>query len=231
MSKLKAAGIEIITDVLADEARTMNRRFLTFFEKQRPHIILKWAETSDGFIARENYDSKWISDEFSRQLVHQWRAQEDAVLVGSQTALHDDPQLNVRDWTGRDPIRIVIDRSLKLQSTLRLFDGSQKTLCYNQVKNDLVNNTRYIKLDAKDFIPDLVKDLYDQKIQSLIIEGGAQTLQHFFQVNLWDEARVFVSGQSFGKGIKAPQANGPLKEQFKLKSDWLRIYRSETILA
>src|SRR5690606_24387137 len=114
IKKLSAAGIEVVTGVLEAEARALNRRFFSFIEKKRPYIILKWAQTSDGFIARENYDSKWISNEYARQLVHKWRTEEDAVLVGTNTARYDNPQLNVRDWSGRNPARIVIDKSLML---------------------------------------------------------------------------------------------------------------------
>jgi diaminohydroxyphosphoribosylaminopyrimidine deaminase/5-amino-6-(5-phosphoribosylamino)uracil reductase len=131
IKKLRAAGVEVITGIRDKEGQSLNKRFFTAIEKQRPYILLKWAETADGFMARENYDSKWISHELSRQLVHQWRTQEDAVLVGTRTAMHDNPQLNVRDWSGRNPVRIVLDRFLRLSDKLHLFDGRQKTLCYN----------------------------------------------------------------------------------------------------
>jgi diaminohydroxyphosphoribosylaminopyrimidine deaminase / 5-amino-6-(5-phosphoribosylamino)uracil reductase len=225
VKKLRAAGINVISGILDKQGRELNKRFFTFIEKQRPYIILKWAQTSDGFIARPNLDSKWISDDYSRQLVHQWRAQEDAILVGSRTAHHDDPKLNVREWSGRDPVRIVIDRFLKLSDKLHLFDGKQKTLCYNVLKHETHPNISLIRLDEQDFLEQLVADLYKQKIQSLIVEGGAETLQAFIKAKLWDEARIFVSPQTFGKGIKAPLAPGNLQEKHKLKSDWLEIYK------
>ncbi|HKZ37838.1 MAG TPA: bifunctional diaminohydroxyphosphoribosylaminopyrimidine deaminase/5-amino-6-(5-phosphoribosylamino)uracil reductase RibD, partial [Chryseolinea sp.] len=134
--KLRSSGIEVITGVLDKKGRALNKRFFTIMEKQRPYIILKWAETADGFVARKNFDSKWISDEYSRQLVHKWRAEEDAVLVGMRTAQLDNPELNVRNWSGRNPIRIVIDRFLKLNEKIHLFDGSQKTICYNVLKHE-----------------------------------------------------------------------------------------------
>jgi diaminohydroxyphosphoribosylaminopyrimidine deaminase/5-amino-6-(5-phosphoribosylamino)uracil reductase len=224
IKKLRAAGIDVITGVLDKKGREMNKRFFTFIEKQRPYIILKWAETADGFIARANHDSKWISDEYSRQLVHQWRTQEDAVLVGSRTAQHDNPQLNVRDWTGRNPVRVVIDRFLKLSDKLHLFDGTQRTICYNLLKHELHSNISLIRLEEQNFVQQLVHDLYKQKIQSMIVEGGAQTLQLFLDAGLWDEARVFVSPNSFGKGIKAPLPKGSLRVETHLKSDCLRIY-------
>lgn len=221
--KLKEAGIPVITDVLSSEGYHLNNRFFTYMEKKRPRIILKWAETSDGFIARKNNDSKWISDEYSRQLVHKWRAEEDAVLVASGTAWHDNPMLNVRDWTGRDPIRIVIDRYLKLGPNLHLFDGKQKTICYNLMKQDTSQNIHFVHLQKENFLEAMMQDLYSKKIQSVIVEGGAQLLKSFIQADLWDEARIFTSPQRFLEGIPAPQIRGVTQENRKLHKDWLKI--------
>jgi diaminohydroxyphosphoribosylaminopyrimidine deaminase/5-amino-6-(5-phosphoribosylamino)uracil reductase len=223
IKKLKDAGIEVSTGVLASTGEMMNKRFFTFMRKQRPYIILKWAQTADGFIARENLDSKWISDSYSRQLVHQWRSEEDAILVGSNTARHDNPQLNVRDWTGRNPLRIVIDRNLTLPHGLHVFDGSQQTVCYNIIKNEHGQQTEFVKLSGNDFLKNLIDDLHRRKIQSLIVEGGAQILNGFIEAGLWDEVRLFVSDQKFGSGIPAPQINGNFTEE-KLRSDLLRTY-------
>lgn len=225
MKKLQSAGIDVVSDVLSHAGRELNRRFFTFMERQRPYIILKWAETADGFVARENFDSKWISNELSRQWVHRWRTEEDAVLVGMRTAQYDNPRLNVRSWTGRDPIRIVIDRSLKLDPTLHLFDGTQRTICYNTIKSGEKPNLSFVKLSPEDFLQALVTDLYQRKIQSVIIEGGAQTLQLFIDQGLWDEARVFTAPSTFGKGISAPRMNGKLEEQHQVQSDTLKIFR------
>ncbi|HYI76507.1 MAG TPA: bifunctional diaminohydroxyphosphoribosylaminopyrimidine deaminase/5-amino-6-(5-phosphoribosylamino)uracil reductase RibD [Chryseolinea sp.] len=227
LHKLRASGIEVITGILDKEGRKLNKRFFTFIEKQRPYIVLKWAETSDGFIARKNFDSKWISDEFSRQLVHKWRTEEDALLVGMRTAQHDNPQLNVRDWSGRDPIRIVIDRFLKLSPKLNLFDGSQKTLCYNVLKHEERTNISLLRIDEENFLTHLIDDLYKRKIQSVIVEGGAMTLQAFIDAGLWDEARIFVSPQTFQNGIKAPELSGILANQCLLKNDLLKIYHQK----
>jgi diaminohydroxyphosphoribosylaminopyrimidine deaminase / 5-amino-6-(5-phosphoribosylamino)uracil reductase len=224
MSKLKAAGIEIITDVLADEARTMNRRFLTFFEKQRPHIILKWAETSDGFIARENYDSKWISDEYSRQLVHKWRSEEDAILVGANTVRYDDPQLNVRQWTGRNPLRIVLDRQLRLSDEFAIFRDGQPTLVYNTLKNSLNHHVEFVQVAEHDFIHHVVEDLYKRKVHSILVEGGSQILQAFISAGLWDEARVFVSQTKFENGIQAPNMQQHPDRIEDLQNDTLKVY-------
>lgn len=224
IKKLRAAGIEVITGVLEKQGREFNKRFFTYIEKQRPYIILKWAETADGFVARENYDSKWISNEHSRQLVHKWRTEEDAVLVGSKTAIHDNPQLNVRDWTGRNPVRIVIDRFLKLSERLHLFDRSQKTICYNVLKHEEHPNLSLIRLEEEDFLNALVHNLYKQKIQSILIEGGAHTLSSFIDSNLWDEARTFISPKTFKKGIQAPMLHGSLVSEDFIVNDILKIY-------
>jgi len=225
IKKLRAAGTEVITGILEKDGRELNKRFFTFIEKQRPFIVLKWAETSDGFIARENYDSKWISNEYSRQLVHKWRTEEDAVLVGTKTAFHDNPELTVRDWAGRNPVRIVLDRFLRLSDKLHLFDRSQKTICYNVLKHEEHSNLSLIRLEEENFISHLLEDLVKQKIQSVLVEGGAATLQLFIDAELWDEARVFFSDKGFGKGIAAPRLHGNLIGQESVFNDTVRFYR------
>ncbi len=224
IKKLRQAGIEVIAGILEQEGRALNKRFFTYIEKKRPYIILKWAQTSDGFIARDNYDSKWISNDFSRQLVHKWRSEEDAILVGNKTASHDDPQLNVRDWSGGNPVRIVLDRFLRLRESLRLFDRTQNTLCYNVMKHEEQVNLTLICLDEENFLLNVIQDLYKRQIQSVIIEGGAQTLSSFIEANMWDEARVFCSEKSFGKGIAAPIVNGNLMSSEYVASDTLKTY-------
>lgn len=224
IKKLRHAGIEVITGILEQEGHDLNKRFFTFMEKKRPYIILKWAQTSDGFIARDNYDSKWISNEFSRQLVHRWRTEEDAVLVGTKTAMHDDPQLNVRDWTGRNPIRIVLDRFLRLSEFLRLFDRTQKTICYNVLKHEEHENLILMRLDEENFLSNVIQDLFKRNIQSVIIEGGAQTLSAFIESGNWDEARVFSSPKSFGRGIAAPSIKGNLISSESVFTDTLKTY-------
>lgn len=226
IEKLKAAGIEVITGILETQGRELNKRFFTFMEKKRPYLILKWAETSDGFIARENFDSKWISNEHSRKLVHKWRSEEDAVLVGTGTALHDNPALTVRDWAGRNPVRIVIDRFGKLPQTLALFDGSQQTICYTTHRDESAKNLEFIKLPETDFITAMLDDLFKRNIQSVIIEGGATTLSQFIKERLWDEARIFTSPEQFGSGIAAPKITGNLISRESVFTDTLAIYRN-----
>ena len=202
---LKSAGIEVEEGVLTEECEELNKRFLKAFEDKKPYVILKWAETADGFIARKNYDSKWISNEFSRKLVHKWRAEEDAILVGKNTTKYDNPSLNVRDWEGKDPIRIVIDHQLQLDQSLNLFNQKIQTICYNLIKTDKQEMLSFKKLNKASFIHDLLEDLHKRNIQSIIIEGGATTLAEFINACSWDEARVFVAATCFGEGIKAPQ--------------------------
>jgi diaminohydroxyphosphoribosylaminopyrimidine deaminase/5-amino-6-(5-phosphoribosylamino)uracil reductase len=224
ITKLKNAGIDVVAGLLESEGRKLNARFFTFVEERRPYIILKWAQTADGFIARENYDSKWISDEFSRQVVHKWRAEEDAILVGSGTAQYDNPKLNTRNWIGRDPVRIVLDRNGKLAKTLNVFDQSQQTIAYNIKKNEAVEHLEIVKVREDQFIPDVLADLYNRKLQSVIVEGGGEILNVFYNLGFWDEARVFVSPTVFGKGIPAPVIKEKTYSDEKLKSDTLKIF-------
>ncbi|MBS1681009.1 MAG: bifunctional diaminohydroxyphosphoribosylaminopyrimidine deaminase/5-amino-6-(5-phosphoribosylamino)uracil reductase RibD [Bacteroidetes bacterium] len=224
IKKIEEAGIEVVTGVFEKEGRELNKRFFTLVEKQRPYIILKWAQTADGFIAQKNFESKWISNEYARQLVHRWRSEEDAVLVGTRTASHDNPLLTVRDWSGRNPVRIVVDRFLRLTSHLHVFDKKVKTICYNVLKHEEHKNLLFIRLDENNFLNDLVADLAKQKIQSVIIEGGAQTLQLVIDSGLWDEARVFVSSRTFGEGISSPKFNGKLIVQQFMHGDHLNIF-------
>lgn len=201
IEKLRNAGIEVVTGVLEKEGRDLNRRFFTFIEQHRPFIILKWAQTSDGFISKSSHSSSVVSNGLSKKLTHRWRSEEDAFMVGRQTAATDNPQLNVREWTGRNPVRIVLDRQLKLDTALHLFDGTQPTICYNTIRNEERKNLAFVKIES---IEDVIADLYKRKIQSLVVEGGAKTLDLFISRGLWDEARVFVSNSEFQTGVHAP---------------------------
>ncbi len=222
--KLREAGIEVITGILDKQGRELNKRFFNQVEKQRPYVILKWAQTADGFIARENYESRWISNEFSRQLVHKWRSEEDAVLVGTKTVFHDNPQLNVREWTGRNPIRMVIDRFLRLSDKLRIFDRQQPTVVYNLLKHEEHENLVLARLDETDFLNQLLHDAMKRGIQSIMVEGGLMTHQLFIDAGLWDEARVFTSSRNFGKGIPAPKLKGMLVGTESVMTDQLQYF-------
>ncbi|WP_057937052.1 bifunctional diaminohydroxyphosphoribosylaminopyrimidine deaminase/5-amino-6-(5-phosphoribosylamino)uracil reductase RibD [Algoriphagus resistens] len=222
---LQEAGIEVETGFLEKEARAQNKRFFTMIEKNRPYVILKWAQTLDGFVAREDFSSKWITNASSRQLVHKWRAEEDAILVGKNTAKYDDPSLNVRDWIGKNPLRLVIDSKMELPNSLKLFDEAVPTVCYNSQRTEVKGTLEYVKLNPGFHVKDILEDLHQRKIQSLIVEGGSYLLNKFLVSELWDEARVFTSSITFGNGIKAPIPPAPVSETFEVLEDTLRIYR------
>lgn len=224
--RLKSAGIEVEVGVLEAECRAMNVRFFTSIEKQRPYVILKWAQTADGFVAHENYDSKWISGPESRVLVHQWRAEEDAIMVGTNTAHYDNPRLDVRDWSGKNPVRVVIDKNLKLSTDLNLFDGNQPTLVYNEKKKESHLCLEYVSVSGNDYLSFILKDLYNRNIQSIIIEGGSALLNSFLERNLWDEARVFTAAVGFENGISAPNISGQPLTNNTVGADTLEIYRN-----
>lgn len=224
--KLLDANIEVALGVSAAAGSQLNRRFFTFMHNKRPFVILKWAQTADGFLARENFDSKWISNEYSRQLVHKWRAEEDAVLVGFNTAANDNPQLTVRDWKGRNPLRIVLDSQLQLNRSLHLFDQTQETICYNLLKNEELPNLTFIKVEKENWVDGLLTNLYERKIQSVIVEGGAKTLNLFLRTGQWDEARIFTSSKTFGNGIQAPvMVNAPDYNE-EIQGDELKVYHN-----
>lgn len=232
---IKKAGIEVETAVLGQECLALNKAFFTFMQKKRPYIILKWAQTADGFIAREDFDSKWISNSLSRQLVHKWRTDIDAILVGKNTAKYDDPQLTARDWSGKNPVRLVIDHDLSLNEDLRIFDGEQKTILFH-AKDQIIEKqgVESVKLNKGDFLEDMMNFLYQGKIQSVLVEGGAQTVQSFIDAGLWDEARIFTAPIAFEKGIEAAELNNHQlvsqeNIQDKNQSDVLSIYRNRSL--
>jgi len=224
IEKLMSAGMEVEAGVLEAKGAELNKRFFSFMEKKQSYVILKWAETADGFIARENYESKWISGELSRKFTHKWRSEEDAVMVGTNTALYDNPQLNVRSWTGRNPTRIVIDKNLQLPEGANLLDGSQTTICYNYKKQEVKNFVEFVKLDPiDDLLKTILDDLYERKIQSVIVEGGAALLNSFIKQGLWDEARIFRSKKEFGSGVEAPLVRGKVLSRDKIGEDELVV--------
>jgi len=225
IEKLKNGGVEVELGMLEKEAIDSNKRFFTYHLSKRPYVILKWAQTADGFIARKNFDSKWISNPYSRQLVHKWRAEEDAILVGTNTAKYDDPELTARDWNGKNPTRVLIDKNLDILASSKIFNDQAKTIIFNQVKNEKENNLVWVKLN--EITPAaILEKLYDYKIQSLIVEGGSKTLNDFIDSNCWDETRVFESKSTFEDGIKAPSINGKLIQQQSIEGDQLSIYQN-----
>jgi diaminohydroxyphosphoribosylaminopyrimidine deaminase/5-amino-6-(5-phosphoribosylamino)uracil reductase len=228
IERLKAAGIDVLENVLEEEARAMNIRFFTSMEKKRPFILLKWAQTKDGFIAREDYSSKWISSDASRALVHKWRSEESSILIGPDTALYDNPSLTVREWKGKDPVRIVLDRFGRLPGSLNVFTDGGSTWYYSTLPDKKKRTGRHIQLPEENFLHSVMDDLYQNGIQSVMVEGGATILKNLIDANLWDEARIFVSDKTFVKGIKAPgipagkmtECRYPEDVLIRIKNDW-----------
>lgn len=223
MERIRTAGISVTEGILEKEGRWLNRRFFVNVEQGIPYVILKWAETADGYIGGPGSKQVWISNSLSLQRVHQWRSEEDAILVGTNTAAFDNPRLSVRDWQGRNPTRIVIDRSLRLPSTLNLFDQSQRTLCYNEKITETVGTIERVKVETN-FLPGLLEDILKRGIGSVIVEGGAKTLQAFIDGNYWHEARVFKSGATLGQGIPTPMLRGKLEVQDSSSGDRLSVF-------
>lgn len=231
IKRLQESGANVLVGVLEKECYELNQRFFTFHEKKRPYIILKWAETQDGFIAplqKEEQKPVWITNLNSRQLVHKWRTEEQAILVGTQTVIDDNPQLNTRDWEGNNPVRVVIDQNHRIPKTAHVFDNQTKTIVFSNKKS--TPSLENIILEVIDFqqniVQQIVDKLFQHQIQSVIIEGGAQTLQTFIDANLWDEARVFIGNCTFEKGVKAPILNtSPFKKE-KIGTDELLIIRN-----
>ena len=230
IDKLLAAGVEVVVGVLEEECKWLNRRFFTRVQKHRPYIILKWAQTADGFFAPADNTQFWITGTEARKLVHQWRGEEDAVLIGTNTAAIDNPQLNVRYGEGKSPKRIVIDRRLKLNKDLNIFSQESELLVFNELTTEISGNIKYISLEDFDrFVPQyILYQLYLQDIQSVIIEGGAYTLNTFIEAGLWDEARVFTGEVILTDGIKAPEITGNVQEEVLVGKDSLRILINKT---
>lgn len=233
IEKLRRAGIEVTLGVLEDECRELNKRFFTFFEKKRPYIVLKWAESADGYMdinrpgttSREPY---WISNALSRALVHKWRSEEQAILVGSGTAIIDNPQLNVRDWSGSSPLRILIDRHLKTPANSWLYDNTLPTWVFTHKQHSDYDQLRFFTFpsDINLFEKSLLT-LYENDIQSVFVEGGQTTLRYFIDSGLWDEARIFRGPGLFHEGVKAPSIIGNPIEKITLLKDIVWIYRNK----
>ena len=207
IQKLQQAGVNVIVGILEKEALELNKRFFTFHRKKQPYIILKWAQSRDAKIARQDFSALKISNDITNRMVHKWRSEEAAILVGTNTALHDNPFLTTRLWKGNNPVRLVLDLQLKLPLSLHLFDGSVKTIVFNQVKHEEENGVTFYKLSSgEDIISGLLNALYRLKIQSVLIEGGARLLQSFIDQNYWDEARIITNEQLIiESGINAPE--------------------------
>jgi diaminohydroxyphosphoribosylaminopyrimidine deaminase / 5-amino-6-(5-phosphoribosylamino)uracil reductase len=230
IQKLIDAGINVTVGLLEKECNELNKRFFTFHQKKRPYIILKWAETQDGFIApNEKAEKKpvWITNTYSRQLVHKWRSEEQAILVGTQTTIDDNPKLDVRDWSGENPVRIILDSKNRIPKTYCVFDNKVKTIIICKAENEVnQENCIFERIDFEQNLALQVSEiLYKHQIQSVIIEGGSQTLKTFIEANLWDEARIFKGNTQFGSGIKAPKIISRITEKHFINQDELIISR------
>lgn len=228
IQKLNDAGIEVITGILEQECTQLNRRFFTRIRKQRPYVILKWANTADGFFAPKDVSQRWITGPMAKKMVHKWRTEEDAVLVGKRTAMADDPQLNAREWQGKNPIRILIDRNLQVHQSSLIYNDAARTIVFNEQKTEVQQNVHYIQMeDMQYYLPQKIAyQLYLMDIQSVIIEGGANILHQFIKGNLWDEARIFKSNKIWKAGVPSPAINGLVIDEINIENDTLTVLQN-----
>lgn len=231
IERMKNAGIEVEVGLLENECRELNRRFFTFHEKKRPYILLKWAQTLDGFIDTDRTETQhptWITNAFAKRLVHKQRSEESAILIGTNTAQYDNPALTVREWTGNQPIRIVIDRTGRLNSGLHIFDQNAPTWVFSGIEHSDAENIKFIPLDfGRNILPQMLSELYQHNILSVVVEGGSVLLNSFLDAGLWDEAFVYTGNQFFGKGLAAPHISGETIGFEKLDDCKLHVLRKK----
>ncbi|AEV31946.1 riboflavin biosynthesis protein RibD [Owenweeksia hongkongensis DSM 17368] len=229
IEKLQAAGIEVLVGVLEKECLELNSAFFTYHTKKRPYIILKWAQTQDGYLdkIREEKDNgvNWITQPETKLLVHRWRHEVDGILVGAKTIINDNPELTVRLVEGQNPMRLIIDPNNRIPKDAKIFSESGKTVVFSNELQASQENITYFELDSKKLVLESVlKACYDLQIQSILVEGGAHTLQSFIEANLWDEARVLTGASSFGQGLRAPSLTLNPTETHRFGKDSLRIF-------
>jgi diaminohydroxyphosphoribosylaminopyrimidine deaminase/5-amino-6-(5-phosphoribosylamino)uracil reductase len=231
VKRLEEHGCEVLVGVLEDQCRELNRRFFTFHRNKRPYVILKWAQSRDGFIfpgsdrARKG-EPYWITNSLSRQRVHQWRAEEASILIGRKTLEFDNPSLSARDFRGLTLVRIAISKNCSVPDGLKFRDGSQPTyvFCHGQTKTE--DGVRFVGIDFEgNVLQQIMRSLHELEVQSLIVEGGNHTLQGFIDSGLWDEARVFVGKSEFKQGIPAPTMSAELLSEEDIDGDRLLCYR------
>lgn len=230
IEKIRKAGIEVVEGVLEQECRNLNHRFFTFHQKKRPWIILKWAQSADGFIAANTTERTFISNELSNQWVHKWRAEEAAILVGSNTAIKDRPSLTTRLWQGKNPVKVLIDASLKVSSDNPIFKEG-RILLLNKIKEEQAGAIEYKKSSFDPSpLPDLMNIMYQENLNSVLIEGGANTLQQFINAELWDEARIITNSTlHLEQGVKAPVlGNYKSIQQIQLKNDSIEWFYKDS---
>ncbi len=229
IASLRNAGIEVDVGVLEKEGEFLNRRFFKFHRKKRPYIILKWAETMDGYIdiSRQEGDpigTNWITDEVSRTLVHKWRSEEAGIMVGTNTIIADNPKLNVRRWTGNSPLRITFDRKGRLPESANIFDNSQDTLIFSCMHEQFSGMHKSVMIDHDFSLEDVLNELYEQKVQSVMVEGGREIHEAFIAEKLWDEARVFRGKMKFSQGIEAPKIRKEPNETLDFQGGELGVF-------
>ena len=225
VARLRSAGIDVIVNVLQTEAIHLNRRFVTAFTKKRPYVLLKWAETPLGYINGSNKEPVWISNRRCQQIVHQWRSEEQAIMVGANTAIIDNPSLTTRSWDGPSPIRVLLDSTLRTPVSNRLFTDGLPTLVFNERTDKAKGSFEYIKTDCRD-LGTVLTNLYSRGINSLMVEGGAQLLQSFIDANLWDEARVITGNNEIIGGTKAPKIRFLTGKTETIEKDIIRYIKN-----
>jgi len=231
LKKLRNAGIEVITGVLERESMEVNKRFFTFHQKKRPFVILKWAQTKDGFIDKKrtaNEAREKITADEADMMIHMWRSQEQAIMVGTHTVIMDNPQLTTRKAEGKSPVRVILDRELKIPGDFHVFDKSAPTLVFTEQKAGGNHGAEYVALtfDAN-LLPNMLKELYKKDIQSVIVEGGEKLLKSFVEKDLWDEAKVFFSSKKLGAGVPAPGFPFHTSGEIWIGEDTLAFYRNK----
>jgi diaminohydroxyphosphoribosylaminopyrimidine deaminase / 5-amino-6-(5-phosphoribosylamino)uracil reductase len=228
IEKLQNAGVEVVTGVLEKESKDLNKRFFTFHQKQRPYIILKWAQSANGKIGSNNNQRILISNNYSNRLVHKWRGEEAVILIGTNTALTDKPFLTTRLWKGNNPVRIVIDKELRMPLAANVFSKETNTIIFNFVKNSIEENLNFIKINKENLLQQMLLSLYQLNIQSVLVEGGAKTLQSFIDEGFWDEARVITNEKMvIENGIAAPEIKDFLfVRQEKYFNDRINYYQN-----
>jgi len=228
IEKLKNGGVQVEEGILQEQCIELNKRFFTFHEKQRPYVILKWAQTLDGFLDRIREDEKqkinWISEPETKTLVHKWRSEEQSILVGRNTIINDNPSLTVRDYGGMNPIRLVIDSQLQISGALNIYSKDAPTIVFNRIKDKKEDNIEWVKINETS-TKNILEELYKRGIQSIFVEGGSRTLQYFIIDNVWDEARVVVGQKYFKEGYKAPIINKVPIQSIPFGKDMIHYYK------
>ena len=230
IEKLINSGIEVKTGVLEQKCLAINKRFFTFHQKKRPYIILKWAKSQDGYMDKDRLDNEkgvnWITQSETKSLTHKWRAQEDAILVGKNTIINDNPSLTTRNYSGENPLRIVIDLNNQINKKAKIFNDNIETVIINSKIDNKLKHIEYVKLNEEDLLSNLMQFLYKRNIQSIIIEGGKKTIASFIKAKLWDEAKVLTGNVFFKNGLTAPIiANAP-EDSFYFSTDRIDIYKN-----